>query len=221
MSESAAGPVLVLGDAHADRPDRRRALFAAYRASGADTALQCGDLLHYTLPVPTYFVGGNNEDQDVLAALRHGRLQSGAVRNAHLLHSTVAEVAGRRVAGLTGNYAPSRFHSDRADLEGERRRHFVADEVAQARELRDVDVLLTHEAPNGVPVTEDYDVGTGHVDRVLDALDPELCLLGHHHEHVEGAYGDTRVVSLAPVWESYYELDPASLELTRHETPPV
>jgi Icc-related predicted phosphoesterase len=82
-----------------------------------------------------------------------------------------------------------------------------------------VDVLLVHEAPHGLPVSESYDVGCERIDELLDALEPKLCLVGHHHEHAEGSYGDTRVVSLAPVWERYYHLDPTTLELTDYATP--
>lgn len=214
-----SSPILVLGDAHASTADRRRSLFAAYRASGAEEALQCGDLLYYDLPIPTYFVGGNNEDFDVIQALRNGRISSQGVKHAHLLHSTTAEVAGLRVAGLTGNYAPSRFERNRQQLGGERRRHFVQSDVDRACQLSDIDVFLAHEAPHGLPVTEDYDVGNEHIDRILDAVEPRLCLVGHHHEHAETTYGETRVVSLAPAWESYYELDPETLSLSRFETP--
>ncbi|MGB9963786.1 metallophosphoesterase family protein [Halobacterium hubeiense] len=213
--------MLVLGDAHANTPDRRQSLFAAYRAADADVALQAGDLMYYDLPVPTYFIGGNNEDFDVVESLRHGRVESDDVSNAHLLHSTAETVDGLRVAGLSGNYAPTQFEKSRDQLYDDRRRHFVRDDVERAKQLDDVDVFLAHEAPHGLPVTEEYDVGCEHIDDVLEALEPELCLVGHHHEHAESEFGPTRVVSLAPAWESYYELDPESLALTRHETPPA
>lgn len=211
--------MLVLGDAHAATPDRRQSLFAAYRAADADVALQTGDLMYYDLPVPTYFIGGNNEDFDVVEALRHGRLQSSDVSNAVLLHSTVETVEGLRVAGLSGNYAPTQFEKARDQLYDDRRRHFVREDVERAKRLDDVDVFLAHEAPHGLPVTEEYDVGCEHIDDVLAALEPDLCLVGHHHEHAESEFGPTRVVSLAPAWESYYELDPETLSLTRHDTP--
>ncbi|WP_232687593.1 metallophosphoesterase family protein [Halobacterium zhouii] len=211
--------MLVLGDAHATTPDRRRALFAAYRAADADVALQAGDLMYYDLPVPTYFVSGNNEDFDVIESLRHGRLRSDDVSNAHLLHSTAADVDGLRVGGLSGNFAPTQFEKPRAQLHEDRRRHFVHEDVERAKQLDDVDVFIAHEAPHGVPVTEQYDVGNLHVDAILRALEPDLCLVGHHHEHAEGEFESTRVVSLAPTWESYYTLDPDTLSLTRHDTP--
>ncbi|UPW02319.1 metallophosphoesterase [Halorussus gelatinilyticus] len=229
--------MLVLGDAHADDPDRRRALLAAYRESDADVALQTGDLLHYDLPTPTYFVAGNNEDFDVIDALRRGEDSAPAedsvhgeglapadssagatVRNATLLASSVAEVEGLRVAGLSGNYAPTKYDEARADLTGERRRHFVREDVARLKRVEDVDVLLTHEAPHGL-VYYGYDAGCERIDELLDALEPDLCLVGHHERHVEATYGDTRAVSLAPAWERYYELDPETLELSDRATP--
>jgi Icc-related predicted phosphoesterase len=211
--------MLVLGDAHADDPDNRRALLAAYGESDADVALQTGDLLHYDLPISTYFIAGNNEEFDVTDALRRGEDPDvETVRNAHLLASTVAEVRGLRVAGLSGNYAPTRYDESRADLSGERRRHFVREDVERLKSVEDVDVLLTHEAPRGL-IYYGYDAGCERIDELLDALDPDLCLVGHHERHAETTSGDTRVVSLAPAWERYYHLDPETLELSDEATP--
>ncbi len=209
--------MLVLGDAHADDADERAALLAAYEAADADAALQVGDLGWYDLPVETWFVAGNNEDLDVVDALRAGEAVSG-VRNAHLLASTATEVAGLRVAGLSGNYAPTQYDRPREDLAGDRRRHFVREDVERLAALGDVDVLLTHEAPTGL-LYYGYDPGCEHVTDLLDATDPDLCLVGHHHRHREAEIRGCRVVSLAPVWEHYYTLDPDDLTLVAHETP--
>lgn len=211
--------MLVLGDAHADDPDRRASLFAAYRESNAEIALQLGDLLYYDLPVQTHFIAGNNEDFDIIDALRHGRVRSREVQNANLLASMVVEVAGLRIAGLSGNYAPTQFEKPRSALRGERRRHFVRTDVERAKQLDDVDVFLAHEAPHGTDVAEDYSVGCSYIDEILEALRPELCLVGHHHEHQESTFGATRVITVAPAWDSYYIMDPETLEITRHETP--
>ena len=211
--------MLVLGDAHADDPDHRRALLAAYRDADSEVALQTGDLLHYDLPAPTYFIGGNNEDFDVIDAMRDGEDPEGTtVRNAHLLASTAVEVEGLRVAGLTGNYAPTKYDEDRADLAGDRRRHFVRDDVERLKRLDDVDVLLAHEAPHGL-IYYGYDAGCERIDELLDALEPDLCLVGHHERHAESEFGDTRVVSLAPARKRYYRLDPETLDLTDYATP--
>ena len=211
--------MLVLGDAHASNPERRRSLLAAYRATDETVALQAGDLMYYDLPVETYFIGGNNEDFDVIDALRHGLVENTDVQNVKLLASSAATVEGVRIAGLTGNYAPSQYHKSRDMLSDERRRHFVREDVERAKQLEDVDVFLAHEVPHGTPVQEDYDVGCTYIDDILQTLEPDLCLAGHHHEHTESTFGETRVVTLDPVWESYYRLHPETLELTRYDAP--
>ena len=213
--------MLVLGDAHADNAERRRSLFAAYREANADAALQVGDLMYYDLPVETYFIAGNNEDFDVIDSLRHGLVRNDAVSNAHLLASTAVSLDGLRIGGLSGNYAPTQFEKPRSALVGDRRRHFVRTDIERAKQLQDVDVFLAHEAPHGTDVAEDYSVGCSYVDEILETLQPELCIVGHHHQHEESAFGPTRVVTIEPVWESYYILDPESLTLTRHDTPPA
>lgn len=211
--------MLALGDAHAVDQEHRRSLLAAYRESDEDVAIQVGDLMYYDLPRDTYFIGGNNEDFDVIDALRHGRIESTGVQNVHLLASTAATVEGVRIGGLTGNYAPSQYHKPRTQLSDERRRHFVREDVERAKRLTDVEVFLSHEVPHGTPVEEDYDVGCTSIDDILQTLEPDLCLAGHHHEHTESTFGPTRVITLDPVWESYYHLDPDTLELTRYEAP--
>ena len=212
--------MLVLGDAHADDPDNRDALFAAYDAVDPDAALQVGDLLCYDLPAPTWFVAGNNENFDVIDALRRGDASLTPAERPHLLASTAAEVGDLRVAGLSGNFAPTKYDQSRDQLSGDRRRHFVRSEVERAKSLSDVDVFLSHEAPRGIlQVGGGRDPGVRAVDEILAAVEPDLCLVGHNHRHAEGRVGHTRVVSLVPVWEGYYTLDPETLELDRHDRP--
>ena len=229
--------LLVLGDAHAGDEANREALLAAYRAADADHALHVGDLEYYDLPAPTWFVAGNNEDFDVIESMRGNETLDrwtgeSTPANAHLLASTAetlrvstsasasprreaAEVEELRVAGLSGNYAPTQYEKSRDELTGERRRHFVREDVERAERLEDVDVFLAHEAPRALL----GGLGKEPIDRVIEALEPDLCLTGHHHRHVEGSLGETRLVGLAPVWDSYYLLDPETLALERRETP--
>ncbi|WP_081661439.1 metallophosphoesterase family protein, partial [Halopiger djelfimassiliensis] len=206
--------MLVLGDAHASDPDRRDTLLEIYWALEPECVLQVGDLEQYDLPAPTWFVAGNNEDFDVIEALRAGEEPAGT-NNVHLLASTATTVEGLRVAGLSGNYVPTKYDLSRPELEGDRRRHFTREDVDRAAELTDVDVLLTHDAPPGL-LWYGYDPGTEHVADLLEAMSPRLCLVGHHHGHREAEIADTRVVSLAPVWERYYTLDPDTLTLESH-----
>ncbi|MDQ2051205.1 metallophosphoesterase [Natronolimnohabitans sp. A-GB9] len=209
--------MLVLGDAHAADGANRETLLELYRRLEPDLVLQVGDLQHYELPAPTWFVAGNNEDLDVIEALRAGEAPP-SVDDAHLLASTAATVDGLRVAGLSGNFAPTKYDCSREDLEGKRRRHFTRDDVERAAALEDVDVFLTHEAPTGL-LSYGYDPGCEHVTDLLETLSPSLCLVGHHHRHREADIADTHVVSLAPAWERYYTLesDAGSLRLEAHD----
>lgn len=210
--------MLVLGDAHADKRANRKALLAAFDETDADGALQVGDLQYYELPIPTWFVAGNDEDLNVIEALRAGEEPEG-VGNVHLLASDTVELQGLRVAGLSGNYAPTQYDEPRSELEGDRRRHFVREDVERTLELTDVDVFLAHEAPHGLLRINDSDVGCRPIDTILKELTPDLCLVGHHHQHAESTFGSTTVVALAPVWESYYTLGPDTLALNRHPMP--
>ncbi|WP_265112475.1 metallophosphoesterase family protein [Halosolutus halophilus] len=207
--------MLVLGDAHASDSDRRETLLAYYRAIDPDRVLQVGDLEHYDLPAPTWFVAGNNEDLNVIDALRAGEDPDGT-RNVHLLASTAATIDGLRVGGLSGNHAPTKYDLSRAALSGDRRRHFTHEDVDRAAELSDIDVFLTHEAPTGL-LWYGYDPGCEHVTDLLETVSPDLCLVGHHHQHRAAEIAGTRVVSLAPAWERYYTLDPETLQLTAHD----
>lgn len=210
--------ILVIGDAHATDDERRERLLSIYEHSDAPVALQVGDLGHYSLPRMTYFIAGNNEEYDTIEALRAGESPS-AVRNCRLLASSSIAIGNQRIAGLSGNFAPSRYDQDRESLRGDRRRHFTAADIARAKSLSDIDILLTHEAPHGVIETEPYPVGCVHIDRLLTELEPSLCLIGHHHDHIEGTFGRTRVVSLAPAWEGFYHLDTTSRTLSWFELP--
>lgn len=159
--------MLVLGDSHASDPDKRDALLAAYEAADADVALHVGDLEHYDPPVTTYFIAGNNEDFDVIGSMRENATLG--ERNARLLASTTADVQGVRVAGLSGNYSPTRYGKSRDELSGDRRRHFTREDVRAATELDGVDVFLTHESPQGF-----LGRGSARVDDILRALRPDL-----------------------------------------------
>ncbi len=205
----------VLGDAHASDSNRRETLLDLYRTLEPDRVLQLGDLEQYDLPAPTWFVAGNNEDFDVIDALRAGEEPPGT-ENVHLLASTAATIDGLRVAGLSGNFAPTKYDLPRDELEGDRRRHFTHEDVERAAALEDIDVFLTHEAPTGL-LSYGYDPGCEHVDDLLEELSPDLCLIGHHHRHRESELGETKVVSLAPAWERYYTLEPETLALEAHD----
>lgn len=206
--------MLVLGDVHGEHPENRALFDRILRREDAETVLQTGDLNHYDLERDVWFIAGNNEDFDVIDELRATDPRYlGRHQHVHLVDDPVT-LDGIRIAGLSGNHAPTRYELHREELAGDRRRHFVEDEVERCKEAEDVDVFLAHEAPHGILTEDGYDVGCRPIDEILDALEPAICLVGHHHRHAEGRFGPTRVVTLAPIWDRLYRLDPGDLVLT-------
>src|SRR5688572_6251947 len=98
---------------------------------------------------PLYWIKGNNENFDRIARFESGEDR---VPNLHFLSNGTAHRVGLlRVAALGGTFAPTWFDTPAAQLphrpSDDKRRHFVREEVEACKRLRDVDILLTHEAP--------------------------------------------------------------------------
>jgi Icc-related predicted phosphoesterase len=173
-------------------------------------------------PAPLYWIKGNDEDFNRLAAWESGEP---APRNLHLIRNGTAVTAGPlRVAGLGGTFAPTWFdtpadrlpHTPRDD----KRRHFVREEAEACKRLGPVDVLMTHEAARPfVVVTESRPGGTGRrldagkpaINDVLAALKPRLHLCGHHHRFIESEREGVRSVCIDRVNRSYLLIDSATL----------
>src|SRR6267142_118371 len=118
---------------------------------------------YFAPEAPLYFIKGNNEDFDVLAA---------AVKGAP------PPPKGRRASG-GGSLKLGKSRDDK-------RRHFVRDEVVACKALTNIDVFLTHEAPRPFyPVGRRIDAGKTVLNDVLAALKPRLHLFGHHHEFTD------------------------------------
>src|SRR4030095_14758373 len=111
---------------------------------------------------PLYFIKGNNEDFDVLAAAADGLLPA----HLHYLKNRGPHGGGPwRVAPLGGTFAPSWYNTSAAALppskgrktagatiklgkaRDDKRRHFVRDEVLACKALSNIDLFITHEAP--------------------------------------------------------------------------
>jgi Icc-related predicted phosphoesterase len=142
---------------------------------------------------PLYFIQGNNESFDRLNAFRSG---TESVPNLHFIpNATAVRVGGINVAGVGGTFAPKWYETPASSLpvmgKDDKRRHFVREEVEQAKGLANVDVLLTHEAPKpfwiDLPSSSSptrkwrRDVGKDAITEVADAIKPRLHCFGHHH----------------------------------------
>jgi uncharacterized protein len=168
------------------------------------------------LPAPLYWIKGNNENFDAIAA---GALPG----HLHCLPNAEAvQVEGLRLAGLGGTLAPKWYDtralelphpvkgSRRATELADKRRHFVREEVEACTRLRGVDVFLSHEAPRPFRIGR-LEAGRTAINEVLAAMQPRLHLFGHHHRFSEQRREGVVSVGLDLVSRSYLLLDRATL----------
>ena len=186
-----------------------------------------------TPPNPLFWIKGNNENFDRIAAWEAGEAQP---RNLHYIRNgTAADVGPLRVAGLGGTYAPTWFETAANDLprgrEGaaldkrdDKRRHFVRDEVEACKRLAAVDILMTHEAARPFIVVDDpapgrkprrHDAGKPAINDVLATLRPRLHLCGHHHRFSETTREGVPSVCIDRINRSYLLIDADTLGYRR------
>jgi predicted phosphodiesterase len=208
-----------LGDIHGDFAAARRVMT---RHRDVPFWLCVGDVAddagrYEALPAPLYWIKGNNEGFDAIAA---GDLPDGLE---YLPNAEPVTIDGLRVAGLGGTLAPTWFDTPAADLphpqkrtarataQADKRRHFVREEVERCRSLRGIDVFLTHEAPRPFRIGS-VEAGKQPVNEVLAAVKPRLHLFGHHHRFVEQTREGVTSVGLDLVSRSCLLIDRDSLE---------
>ena len=190
----------------------------------------------YFEPVaPLYFIKGNNEDFDVIAAAIAGHPPSGHLH--YLANGGPHHVGPWRVAALGGTFAPSWYNTPAASLppskgrkaslstlklgksRDDKRRHFVRDEVLACKALTAIDLFLTHEAPRPFyPAGRRIDAGKTVLNDVLAAMRPRLHLFGHHHEFTDSVRQGVRSIGLDVVTKSYLLIDAATYKTERLET---
>jgi uncharacterized protein len=217
----------VLGDIHGDFDSARRIM---ERHRDTPLWLCVGDVAdehgrYEALPAPLYWIKGNNENFDAIAA---GDLPEALhfVANAR-----PAVIDGLRVLGLGGTLAPTWYETPAGDLPhpkkgtakatelADKRRHFVRAEVESCKQAQNVDVLLTHEAPRPFKVGH-IEAGKAPINEVLAAVKPRLHFFGHHHRFAERDHQGTRSVCLDLVSRSYLLVDGRTLtyEVLRNES---
>jgi predicted phosphodiesterase len=215
-----------LGDIHGDFASARRVM---RRHPDVPFWLCVGDVAdadgrYEPLPARLYWIKGNNENFDTVAAALAG-VPDALPENLRYIPNGVAITlaGGLQVAGLGGTFAPTMFAMAAAELPhpkkgtakatelADRRRHFVGEEVERCKQLSGIDVLLSHEAPVPFRVGR-VQAGKAVINEVLAAMRPRLHLFGHHHRfHAFTAEGIPSVC-LAAVGESYLLVDRNTLE---------
>ena len=190
----------------------------------------------YFEPVaPLYWIKGNNEDFDVVAAAIAGRQLFPTL---HYLQNGGPHLVGAwRVAALGGTFAPSWYKTPAAQLppsrgrrasagalklgksRDDKRRHFVREEVIACKGLANIDLLLTHEAPRPFyPAGRRIDAGKTVLNEVLAVMKPRLHLFGHHHEFTDSVRQGVRSIGLDIVTKSYLLIDAETFKPERLDT---
>src|ERR1051325_4812399 len=191
----------------------------------------------YFVPLaPIYFIKGNNEDFDVIAAAVGGQLIAPTLH--YLPNGGPHHVGPWRVAALGGTYAPICHHPPASQLppskgrksgvaatlklgksRDDKRRHFVRDEVIACKQLTHIDLFMTHEAPRPFyPAGRRIDAGKTVLNDVLAAMKPRLHLFGHHHEFTDSMRHDVRSIGLDVVTKSYLLIDVQTFKTERLDT---
>jgi Icc-related predicted phosphoesterase len=186
-----------------------------------------------TPPRPLYWIKGNNEDFDRIAAWEAG---APLPHNLHYIRNGSAVSLGAlRIAGLGGTFAPTWFDTPARDLPAARpggpaekrddkRRHFVREEADACKRLAPIDILMTHEAARPFLVEREpspgrkprrLDAGKPAINDVLAALSPRLHLCGHHHRFSETVRERVPSVCIDRVNRSYLLIDAGTLQYRR------
>ncbi len=184
---------------------------------------------------PLYWIKGNNEDFDVIAAAIAGRPSASTLH--YLPNGGPHQVGPWRVAALGGTFAPSWYNTPAASLppsrgrkmsaaslklgksRDDKRRHFVRDEVMVCKSLTGIDLLLTHEAPRPFyPAGRRMDAGKTVLNDVLSAMKPRLHLFGHHHEFTDSVRQQVRSIGLDVVTKSYLVINAETFKTERVDT---
>jgi uncharacterized protein len=216
-------PFGVIGDIHGDFGSVRRIMArhpeVPFWVSAGDLADDQGR--YHDVPAPLYWINGNNENFDAIAA---GDLPP-SLR--FLRSGEPVEVGGVRLAGLGGTFAPTwydtpaaalphpRKGSARATALADKRRHFVREEVERCKALTGLDLFLSHEAarPYRVRGGRGPDAGKTAINEILAAARPRLHLFGHHHALTDEVRHGVRSIGLDLVSRSYLLVEPPALEV--------
>ena len=201
-----------VGDLHGDFDvlDRIMARHpeVAFWVCPGDLAADAGE---YPQPrAPFYWIKGNNEDFDFVAAQSAG---SGTLPNLHYIPNGVSvQTHGLSLAGLGGTFAPTWYEKPVSELRrlsprDDRRRHFVHAEVDACKALQGVDIFISHEAARPFPLPRVKDAGKTPINEALAGMQPRLHLFGHHHLYTVAERQHVPSIGLDKVSESYLLFD--------------
>lgn len=151
-------------------------------------------------PIPTYAIVGNHDD----ALLFHRYAGKEIIPSLHLLPQGDVfslTIGGQviRIGALGGNYSPKYFPMAPAALSQGKLKHYTETHIKALIEKTPFDILLTHEAPDGVVSRDGVDIGRPEIGALIRKTAPRYAFFGHHHWHTKAEIGKTTVVGLARI----------------------
>ena len=154
-------------------------------------------------PRPTLLIKGNHEDFVWLDAHQDAEVLPGLtyLRNGCTVDIQDRGVGAIRVGGVGGCYGPSDYRRRSDRLQGYAKRHYTSDEIERLAVAGGVDIVLTHDAPEGVRF-ERHRRGIGYLseaaglDVLLAQVQPRVCFFGHHHTRVDTDVSGVRCIGL-------------------------
>lgn len=213
-----------LGDIHGAFDEARRIVA---RHPDVPFWLCVGDIatdegVYESIGATVYWIHGNNENFDAIS-------EAALPEDFSYIPNGTAVDIGIRVAALGGTFAATWYETPPGDLPhpkkgtaratalADKRRHYVRAHVDACKALRDVDVLLTHEAPQPFPAfpgRRGPEAGKAQVNEILSVLRPRLHLFGHHHRFSDQQREGVRSVGLDLVSRSYLLIDNKSFHIS-------
>jgi lariat debranching enzyme len=202
--EAAQGEIAAIfsvGDAHAVRDESDAAGMVGperHRRIGEFPLVTQGLL---DLGAPLYFIGGNHEPWVALDAAGPGWWV--AARAYYLGRCGATTIGGLRVAFLSGIYSSRVTDISKGQrTTGRERSYYLRGEltalVAQSESLGQIDLLLTHDWPSGLP-GEKPGTGRPELRDLCARLRPRWYCCGHMHRRADHTIGVTQVTCLPAV----------------------
>jgi predicted phosphodiesterase len=212
--------ILLAGDTHGDLPHVAYLIRCAAQ-EGCDRIVQVGDFGYWphvepfheqvagaarSAAITVYWLDGNHENFDVLETavdMEAPDPQPMLDNLWYLPRASTWEWEGCRFMALGG--APSVDKAYRVEGESWWPQELLTEpQVERARSRGTADVLLTHDAPEGVcpivtPLYKGDPLSQHHrqiLSAVTESVQPKVLVHGHYHHRYTGAFGQTRVEGL-------------------------
>ena len=171
----------------------------------------------HPVPIPTYFIRGNHEDQDFLLNLQKQKKDwylshpAEVVPNLYYVpDGCIFQLGLARIAGWGGCWGKNTWEMgywSAARLQSDRRKNHMTRDVFERLRREKFDVLVTHDAPTGVglkgmqhpdkslldpeSISDGTPDGPGmpHIRQLIEEVQPRFHFSGHWHEYHRAEIG--------------------------------